>query len=88
MVEASLRIEFGAAASRDEDKRALVGPLVDDWLFDPTGQGSISGLPLRGRSGSAGRGELRAAVTWALCRSGWCRSPCVIVGIVGAGCEV
>jgi hypothetical protein len=39
---AIVRAEFGEA---DDERRAWLMPLVDDWLFDPAGKGARSGLP-------------------------------------------
>ena len=46
VTDSIIRAEFGEADVRDDDKRAFLTPLVDDWLFDPTGRGAHSQLPL------------------------------------------
>ena len=39
---AIIHAEFG---TDDDERRAWLTPLVDDWLFDPAGRGARSGLP-------------------------------------------
>jgi hypothetical protein len=46
VIDAIIRAECGEDELRDEDTRAFLRPIVDDWLFDPTGRGARSGLPL------------------------------------------
>jgi hypothetical protein len=46
VVDSIIRAECGEDDVRDEDTRAFLRPIVDDWLFDPTGRGARSGLPL------------------------------------------
>jgi len=46
VADSIIRAEFGDAAVRDEDKRAFLVPIVDDWLFDSAGRGAKSRLPL------------------------------------------
>lgn len=45
IIDAIIAAEFGDA-DVDEDKRVWLAPVVDDWLFDPQGRGTASGLPL------------------------------------------
>jgi hypothetical protein len=45
ITDSIIRAEFGDADVRDADKRAFLMPIVDDWLFDPTGRGARSQLP-------------------------------------------
>jgi hypothetical protein len=37
VTDSIIRAEFGEAGVRDADKRDFLAPIVDDWLFDPTG---------------------------------------------------
>jgi hypothetical protein len=46
VIDAIIRTECGEDDARDEDTRAFLRPIVDDWLLDPTGRGARSALPL------------------------------------------
>jgi hypothetical protein len=46
IADAIIRGEFGESGLQDADTRAFLMPIVDDWLFDPSGRGARSGLPL------------------------------------------
>jgi hypothetical protein len=45
VTDSIIRVQFGESELRDEDKRAWLTPIVDDWLFDPGGRGARSGVP-------------------------------------------
>ncbi len=46
IADSIIRAEFGEAGLRDQDKRAFLMPIVNDWLFDAHGRGARSRLPL------------------------------------------
>jgi hypothetical protein len=46
IIDCILRLEFGDVEAVDAGPLEWVSQRVDDWLYDPSGRGARSGLPL------------------------------------------